>query len=232
MVSHRTARKAVLQGVCPKGRSPLSLRMALLLWVCCCLSVVLMANSAWALREMLPQKEQEVTQFGDLEIAPLDQKNWKRPQNMFAWITMACDWKVPADSFGRPGWFTNSRILPVTPGVSEFPPSQGPIYIVYEIPSLDAPMQMNADWFLLSKEGKPVGESLGKDAQLMDMNEGYGYLEIRPPKGGWRVGDYIVKIYNSSPGQQIHALSLVGTMTFSINNAPHVASACENEPSR
>ena len=71
MVSHRTARKAVLQGVCAKGMSPFSLRMALLLWVCCCLNVLLMANSAWALREMLPQKEQEVTQFGDLEIAPL-----------------------------------------------------------------------------------------------------------------------------------------------------------------
>lgn len=232
MVSNQTGCSALVNAVRDNARELFSLRTALLLSALCCINVVTMASSALALREMLPQKEQEVTQFGDLGIPPLDQKNWKRPQNMFSWITMACDWQVPTDSFGRPGWFTNSRILPVIPGVSEFPPSQGPIYIVYEIPSLDAPMQMNADWFLLSKEGKPVGDSLGKDAQFMDMNEGYGYLEVRPPKDGWRVGDYIVKIYISSPGQQIHALSQVGTMMFSINDSPQTAAACSQEPSR
>lgn len=202
------------------------------LCIICSLGVLLTTSPASALREMLPQKEQEVTQFGELDVPPLDQKNWKRPQNMFAWITMACGWQVPADSFGRPGWFTNARILPVNPGVSEFAPSQPAVYIVYEIPSLDAPMQMNADWFILGKEGKPVGDSLGKDAQFMDMNEGYGYLEIRPPKSSWNLGDYIVKIYISSPGQQIHALSLVGTMTFSIVDSSKAAANCKEETYR
>lgn len=215
------------------SKEPTLLRSVIrLLYAFCATGVLLTSSPAWALREMLPQKEQEVTQFGELEVAPLDQKNWKRPQNMFAWITMACGWEVPADSFGRPGWFTNARVLPVNPGVSEFPPSQPAVYIVYEIPSLDAPMQMNADWFSLDKEGKPVGDSLGKDAQFMDMNEGYGYLEVRSPKGGWNLGNYIVKIYISSPGQQIHALSLVGTMTFSITDSPKAAANCKEETYR
>jgi hypothetical protein len=197
------------------------------MFLVCCLGMALGDPAAWGGREMLPQKEQEVTQFGEVEIPALDQQNWKRPQNMFAWITMACDWRVPDDSFGRPGWFTNARILPVNPGVSKFPPNQPAIYVVYEIPSLDAPMQMNANWYFLDNNGKPVGEAIGKDAQFMDMNEGYGYLEIRQPQGGWKGGEYLVKIYISSPGQQIHALSQVGTMRFSISDSRQVAEVCE-----
>ena len=209
-----------------------TLRTAVGLLVVCSVGIGLVLPSAWALRELLPQKEQEVTQFGDLDIPPLDQKNWKRPQNMFSWITMACNWRVPDESYGRPGWFTNARILPVNPGVSEFPTTQQALYVVFEIPSLDAPMQMNADWFSLNASGKAVGESIGKDAQLMDMNEGYGYLEIRPPRGGWQPGDYLVKIYISSPGQQIHALSQVGTMRFTISDSEKVKEVCKGETSR
>lgn len=139
---------------------------------------------------------------------------------------MACQWEVPSDSYGRPGWFTSARILPVTPGVAEFPPTHPAVYVVYEIPALDAPMQMNADWYRLDAENNPTGSALGKDAQFMDMNEGYGYLEIRPPKDGWKVGAYLVKIYISSPGQQIHALSQVGTMRFTISDSDHAARAC------
>lgn len=202
------------------------------LFLLCVLEVVLGDPSSWAAREMLPQKEQQVTQFGEVEIPALDQQNWKRPQNMFAWITMACNWRVPDDSFGRPGWFTNARILPVNPGISEFPPDQLAIYLVYEIPSLDAPMQMNANWYALDNNGKPVGEAIGQDAQFMDMNEGYGYLEIRPPQGGWKLGEYLVKIYISSPGQQIHALSQVGTMRFSISDSQQAAEACKEGSAR
>ncbi|WP_455377286.1 hypothetical protein [Petrachloros mirabilis] len=197
------------------------------MFLVCCLGMALGEPWAWGGREMLPQKEQEVTQFGEVEIPALDQQNWKRPQNMFAWITMACNWRIPDDSFGRPGWFTNARILPVNPGITEFPPDQPAVYVVYEIPSLDAPMQMNANWYLLDSSGKPVGEAIGKDAQFMDMNEGYGYLEIRPPQGGWKLGEYLVKIYISSPGQQIHALSQVGTMRFSISDSRQVVEVCK-----
>lgn len=195
----------------------------------CCFSLGLMVSAAWSARDLLPQKEQEVTQFGELHIPPLDQQNWKRPQSMFSWIAMACNWRVPDDKYGRPGWFANARILPVNPGVAEFPPTQPAVYVVFEIPSLDAPMQMNADWFVLSDDGHPAGAAIGKDAQFMDMNEGYGYLEVRPPQGGWKPGDYLVKIYISSPGQQIHALSQVGTMRFTISSSQQAAEACKEE---
>ncbi len=170
-------------------------------------------------RDLLLQKEQEVTQFGEIHVPALDQKNWKRPQGMFSWITMACGWEVPQDKYGREGWFGNPRIRPKVPGVSVFPVDTAVVYVVFEIPSLDAPMQMNTDWFRVNEQGNPSGKPLGKDSQFMDMNEGYGYLEVRHPQGGWKRGEYLVKIYISSPGQQIHALSQVGTMQFAINDA-------------
>lgn len=180
--------------------------------------------------DVLPQKKQEVTQFGDIHVSALDQKNWKRPQGMFSWITMACGWKVPQDTYGRPGWFMEAKILPVDPGVSQFSQQQQEIYIVFEIPSLDAPMQMNADWFAVDEKGKFTGKALGEDSQFMDMNEGYGYLEIRAPEPGWAVGEHLVKIYISSPGQQIHALSQVGTMRFTILPKDQEGQSCPPAP--
>ncbi len=174
-------------------------------------------------RDLLPQKEQEVTQFGEIHVPAFDQKNWKGPQGMFAWIAMACGWKVPEDKYGREGWFGNPRILPKVPGVSVFPPETAVIYIVFEIPSLDAPMQMNTDWYRVNDHGSPSGQALGKDSQFMDMNEGYGYLEVWQPQDGWSPGTYLVKIYISSPGQQLHALSQVGTMQFTINDTEEAA---------
>ncbi len=174
-------------------------------------------------RDLLLQKEQEVTQFGEIHVRAFDQTNWKRPQGMFSWIAMACGWEVPEDRYGREGWFGNPRILPKVPAVSVFPADTEAVYIVFEIPSLDAPMQMNSDWYRVNDQGKPSGKPLGKDSQFMDMNEGYGYLEVRQPQDGWKHGGYLVKIYISSPGQQIHALSQVGTMQFTINDTEEAA---------
>lgn len=170
-------------------------------------------------RDLMLPKEQEVTQFGDLEIPSLDQRNWNRPQAMFKWITMACGWRVPEDPLGREGWHGNPTIQPKVPGVSVFPPETQALYIVYEIPPLDAPMQMNADWYLINDQGKAGGKPLGKDSQFLDMNEAYGYFEVFSPERGWESGRYLVKIYISSPGQQLHALSQVGTMRFTIDTS-------------
>jgi hypothetical protein len=194
-------------------------RVMLLVYLVAGVPMITMAE-----RDLLPQKQQEVTQFGDLNIQPLDQQNWKRPQSFFKWITFACGWEVPDDSLGRQGWYGNPRIKPKVPGVSVFPLEQDVLFIVYEIPALDAPMQMNADWFYTNEGGKPVGEAVGNDAQFLDMNEAYGYFELRKPKGGWKPGQYLVKIYVSSPGQQRHALSMAGTMQFAINNTEEASS--------
>ncbi len=178
---------------------------------------------ASAARDLLPQKKQEITQSGEVNLQPLDQEHWQRPQSFFKWIAMACGWKVPDDSLGREGWYLNPRIEPKVPGVSVFPPDTTMFYIVYEIPSLDAPMQMNADWFVVNEEGQPVGKPVGHDAQFLDMNEAYGYFELRKPDHGWSPGTYLVKIYVSSPGQQRHALSVAGTMKFNINASEEAA---------
>ncbi len=178
-------------------------------------------------RDMLVPKEQEVTQFGEIDVAPLDQVNWTRPQSIFKWIAMACGWEVPQDLQGRPGWFGAPRISPKVPAVSEFPPEQAAVYIVYEIPSLSEPMQMNADWYVVGEQGKPASTRLGQDGLFMDMNEPYGYLEVRQPEDGWSLGEYVVNIYVSSPGQQLHALSQVGTMKFTISNSEEAVRTSE-----
>ncbi|WP_447969670.1 hypothetical protein [Nitrospira sp. M1] len=146
-----------------------------------------------------------------------DQKNWKRPQGVFSWIAMARGYQTPWDSHGRPGWLTDDAYVePVDPGVSTFPPDTPEIFIVFEGQPLDAPGQFAAAWHPLV-DGKPVGkEPLGQDVIELEMNQRYGYFIISPPKEKWDPGQYLVNIYYGSPGQALHAVNIMGTMTFTI----------------
>ncbi|GJL55973.1 MAG: hypothetical protein NPIRA02_31050 [Nitrospirales bacterium] len=147
-----------------------------------------------------------------------DQKNWKRPQGVFSWITMARGYQTPWDSHGRPGWLTDDAYVePVDPGVSTFPPDTPEIFIVFEGQPLDAPGQFAAAWYPLVN-GVPHGEEpLGQDIIELEMNQRYGYFIISPPKEKWDPGRYLVNIYYGSPGQALHAVNVMGTMTFTIS---------------
>jgi hypothetical protein len=151
----------------------------------------------------------------------LDQVNWNRVQGIFSWITMARGFSdTPWDSSeGRPGWRTmeDAYVKPIDPGVSEFPPDTDIFYIVFEGQPLDAPAQFAAAWFKM-KDGKVESNTpVGKDVIELDMNQRFGYFEIFPPEEGWKLGNYLVKIFYGSPGQDLHAINVVGTMQFTIN---------------
>ncbi len=150
-----------------------------------------------------------------------DQVNWNRIQGVFSWITMARGFSdTPWDSSeGRPGWRTmeDAYVRPIDPGVSEFPVETEAFYIVFEGQPLDAPAQFAAAWFEM-KDGEIVSDTpVDKDVIELDMNQRFGYFEIYQPEEGWKPGNYLVKIYYGSPGQDLHAINVVGTMQFTIN---------------
>lgn len=165
--------------------------------------------------------------FGSSTLAPnkndmlknmaFDQVNWKRPQGVFSWITMARGYETPWDSLGRPGWMTtDAYVQPVDPGVSEFPLDTQQFYIVFEAQPLDAPGQFAAAWFRM-KDGQVTSNTpVGKDVIELEMNQRSGYFLISKPEEGWKPGKYQIKIFYGSPGQALHAVNVIGTMEFTI----------------
>lgn len=167
--------------------------------------------------------------FGQSTLAPykespgemaFDQVNWNRPQGVFSWITMARGYETPWDSVGRPGWMTieDAYVKPVEPGTSKFSPDTDTFYIVFEGQPLDAPGQFAAAWFPMQDGQVASNTPIGKDVIELEMNQRFGYFEIYQPDEGWKSGDYQVKIFYGSPGQELHAINVVGTMTFTITN--------------
>ena len=155
-----------------------------------------------------------------LEDIAFDQVNWNRVQGVFSWITMARGYDdTPWNSSeGRPGWMTmeDAYVKPIDPGVSEFPANTEIFYIVFEGQPLDAPAQFAAAWFEM-KDGKVDSNTpVDKDVIELEMNQRYGYFEIYQPEEGWKPGNYQVKIFYGSPGQELHAINVIGTMQFSI----------------
>lgn len=163
--------------------------------------------------------DSQQNEIGQVQGLAFDQVNWKRPQGVFSWITMARGYQVPWDSFGRQGWMTDDAYVePVDPGISTFPPHTKEIYIVFEGQPLDAPGQFAAAWYPMAG-GRAVGsEPLGKDILELEMNQRYGYFIISPPKEKWEIGTYLVKVYYGSPGQELHETNVVGTMEFTITD--------------
>lgn len=147
-----------------------------------------------------------------------DQVNWKRPQGVFTWITMARGYETPWDSLGRPGWMTtgDAYVEPVNPGISEFPLDTQMFYIVFEAQPLDAPGQFAIAWFEM-KDGQVTSNTpVGKDVIELEMNQRSGYFQVSPPSEGWKPGKYQIKIFYGSPGQALHAVNVIGTMEFTI----------------
>lgn len=153
---------------------------------------------------------------------PFDQVDWNRAQGIFSWITMSRGFSdTPWESSeGRPGWRTmeDAYVKPVEPGISEFSAATDTFYIVFEGQPLDAPAQFAAAWFEM-KDGKVTSNiPVDKDVIELDMNQRFGYFEIYQPEDGWKPGNYLVKIYYGSPGQDLHLINVIGTMQFTIKN--------------
>lgn len=187
--------------------------------------MVPLLTGGWAVpaqaRDLLPQKEQTDTGFGKLELPSFDQQKRGNPQSMFVWIVMAKGYEVEWDSFGRVGWYTQDpRLKPVDPATS-FAPDTPTIYIVFEVPPLEDPAQFSAEWFQEDEKGQILEKPMGKDSLFIPWHEKHGFLELKKPADGWKVGTYLVKLYISSEGQQVfHAANQVGTMRFKIMDQP------------
>lgn len=187
--------------------------------------VILPFPGGWSVpaqaRDLLPQKEQTDTGFGKLELPSFDQQKRGNPQSMFVWIVMAKGYEVEWDSFGRVGWYTQDpRLKPVDPATS-FAPDTPTIYIVFEVPPLEDPAQFSAEWFQEDEKGQIPDQPIGKDSLFIPWHEKHGFLELKKPGNGWKLGTYLVKLYISPEGQQVfHAVNQVGTMRFKIIDQP------------
>jgi len=190
----------------------------LLKWIWSVLFIFLLSSSSWANDPF--GNSTPTSNHNTLEDIAFDQVDWNRVQGVFSWITMARGYDdTPWDSLaGRPGWMTieDAYVKPIDPGVSEFPSDTEIFYIVFEGQPLDAPAQFAAAWFEMKDGQVQSSTPVDKDVIELEMNQRFGYFEIYQPEEGWKPGNYQVKIFYGSPGQELHAINVIGTMTFTI----------------
>jgi len=172
-------------------------------------------------KDLLAPKEQETTEVGSTQSPAFDEQKKGVPQSLFTWIKMAKGYEVEWDTFGRKGWYTQDpRLKPIDPG-SVFPPEIPAIYIVFEVAPLEDPAQFGAQWFLEGKDGPTSASPVGKDILEVPGHERYGFLELKRSGERWAAGQYLVKLFITPLGQQaFHAVNQVGTMRFTIADAP------------
>jgi hypothetical protein len=186
----------------------------------------LLAGTVWNAdaRDLVAPKEQSTTEIDPTQSPSFDDQKKGIPQSLFTWIKMAKGYDVEWDSFGRKGWYTQDpRLKPIDP-TSVFTPDTPAIYIVFEVAPLEDPAQFSAQWFLEGAEGKVPNAPMGKDSLEVPGHERYGFLELKRKEEKWPVGKYQVKIFITPLGQQpFHAANQVGTMRFSIVDAPPAA---------
>ena len=168
-------------------------------------------------KDLLPQKEQETTEFGTTQSPSFDNQQAGVPQSLFTWIKIAKGYEVEWDTFGRKGWYTQDpRLKPVDP-TSVFPPDAATVYIVFESAPLEDPTQFSAQWFLEGAGGALPPKPFGQDILELPGYERYGFLELKRPGERWPVGAYVVKLYIAPHGQQsFHAVNQVGTLRVTI----------------
>jgi hypothetical protein len=182
-------------------------------------------------RDLVAPKEQSNTEIDPTQSPSFDEQKRGIPQSLFTWIKMAKGYDVEWDSFGRKGWYTQDpRLKPIEP-TSVFAPDAPAIYIVFEVAPLEDPAQFSAQWFLESAEGKLPEAPMGKDSLEVPGHERYGFLELKRKDEKWPIGKYQVKIFITPLGQQpFHAANQVGTMRFSIVDAPPSAPSAAQKP--
>ena len=171
-------------------------------------------------KDLLPLKEQEMTEVGVTRSPSFDDQQQGIPQSLFTWIRMAQGYEVEWDTFGRKGWYAQDpRLKPVSPG-SVFSSQIPVVYIVFEVAPLEDPTQFGVQWFLESANGQLNREMLGHDVLEVPGHERYGFLELKKPAEVWPVGNYVAELFISPLGQQpFHAVNRVGTMRFTIIDA-------------
>jgi hypothetical protein len=173
-------------------------------------------------RDLMVPKEQATTEYEPTETPSLDVQRKGIPQSLFTWIKMARGYDMEWDTFGRKGWFTQDpRLKPIDPDTTVFTPDTPAVYIVFEVAPLEDPAQFGAQVFPISAEGKAAESPIVHDSLEVPGHERYGFLELKKPADRWLPGQYLVKIFITSLGQQpFHAVNQVGTMHFEVTDQP------------
>ena len=181
-------------------------------------------------RDLVAPKEQTTTEFEPTQSPSFDEQKRGIPQSLFTWIKIAKGYEVEWDSFGRKGWYTQDpRLKPIEP-TTTFPPDTPAVYIVFEVAPLEDPAQFSAQWFLEGEGGKLSDTPVGKDTLEVPGHERYGFLELKRTGDKWATGRYLAKLFITPLGQQpFHAVNQVGTMRFTIADAP-AAPSPSNKP--
>lgn len=172
-------------------------------------------------RDLVAPKEQATTEFEPIQSPSFDEQKKGMPQALFVWIKMAKGYEVEWDSFGRKGWYTQDpRLKPIEP-TTTFTPDTAAVYIVFEVAPLEDPAQFSAQWFVEGEGGKLSDAPIGRDTLEVPGHERYGFLELKRSSDKWSIGRYLAKLFVTPLGQQpFHAVNQVGTMRFTITDAP------------
>jgi hypothetical protein len=172
-------------------------------------------------KDLLAPKEQKTTEVGVTQSPSFDEQQKGIPQSLFTWIKMAKGYEIEWDTFGRIGWYAQDpRLRPVEPA-AVFPQETPAIYIVFEVAPLEEPAQFAVQWFRELPGGQLSREVAGKDVLEVPGHERYGYLEMKKSGARWEAGNYVATLFIAPLGQQpFHAVNQVGTMRFSIVDAP------------
>ena len=185
-----------------------------------CVGLLLSVEGVEA-RDLVTPKEQATTEFEPTQSPSFDEQKRGIPQSLFTWIKMAKGYEVEWDSFGRKGWYTQDpRLKPIEP-TTNFTPDTAAVYIVFEVAPLEDPAQFSAQWFFEGEGGKLSDTPIGKDTLEVPGHERYGFLELKRAGDKWPIGKYLAKLFITPLGQQpFHAVNQVGTMRFTIADAP------------
>ena len=131
------------------------------------------------------------------------------PQGLFLTITTAEGFEEEL------GFRRTHEIVPVKP-TDRFRPDSPAIFIVFHLHQHYQGFQVFGLCFPETVDGLDPAVMIGRDAMHIALEDESGYLMLSPPQGTWKPGRYKVEIH---VGEQINAMSLMGTMRFTIEPA-------------
>ncbi|MCP9441899.1 MAG: hypothetical protein NNA20_04840 [Nitrospira sp.] len=132
------------------------------------------------------------------------------PEGLFRSITTAENFEEEI------GHLRTHEIVPVRP-TNRFSTDTPTIFIVFSLHQHYQGFNVFGRCFPESVPGLAAETLVSEDVVHVALEDNSGYLSLRPPPGGWRPGRYKVEIH---VGEQVNELSLMGTMRFTVADAP------------
>ncbi|MCP9438710.1 MAG: hypothetical protein NHB36_02355 [Nitrospira sp.] len=132
------------------------------------------------------------------------------PEGLFRSITTAENFEEEI------GHLRTHEIVPVRP-TNRFSMDTPTIFIVFSLHQHYQGFNVFGRCFPESVPGLAAETLVSEDVVHVALEDNSGYLSLRPPPGGWRPGRYKVEIH---VGEQVNELSLMGTMRFTVADAP------------